>query len=138
MRSSFICFLYIHTNSFKKSVDWQLSPVNVIIRLSVWIHHFSFKHQKEREKERKRNGDSSKAQLLYVCCFGIEGFHVLHLLEKHGAGFCPHLRGFFENGRPLIPRLRFFFLSFFLLVEISSRTLITLFMPGSVHSGSAR
>ena len=37
--------------------------------------------------------------------------------------------------RPFIPRLRFFF--FFFEVEISSRTLIPLFRPGSVHSGSA-
>ena len=29
-----------------------------------------------------------------------------------------------------------FFLSFFFKVEISSHTLIPLFMPGSVHSGS--
>ena len=33
--------------------------------------------------------------------------------------------------------LRFFSLSFFLKVEISSHTLIPLFTPGSVHSGSA-
>ena len=35
----------------------------------------------------------------------------------------------------LIPLLRFFF--FFFEVEVSSRALITLFMPGSVQSGSA-
>ena len=35
---------------------------------------------------------------------------------------------------PFMPCLHFFF---FLEVEISSRTLIPLFMPGSVHSGSA-
>ena len=44
-----------------------------------------------------------------------------------------------ECSLPFIPWLRFFFffffLSFFLKVEISSRTLIPLLMPGSVHSG---
>ena len=40
-----------------------------------------------------------------------------------------------ENVRPFIPRLRFFF---FFKAEISQRALIPLFMPGSVHSGSAR
>ena len=35
------------------------------------------------------------------------------------------------------PACSFFFLSFFFNVKISSRTLITLFRPGSVHSGSA-
>ena len=48
----------------------------------------------------------------------------------------PRLRGFWENVRPFIPRLRFFF--FFFEVEISSRTLIPLFRPGSVHSDSAK
>ena len=47
----------------------------------------------------------------------------------------PRLQGFLENVRPFIPRLRFFF--FFCKVEISKRTLIPLFRPGSVHSGSA-
>ena len=37
--------------------------------------------------------------------------------------------------RPFIPRMRLLFL--FFIVEISSRPLIALFMPGSVHSGSA-
>ena len=36
-----------------------------------------------------------------------------------------------------IPRLRFFFSFFFFEEEISSRSLIPLFTPGSVHSGSA-
>ena len=49
----------------------------------------------------------------------------------------PRLRGFRENVRPFISRLRFFFF-FFFEVEISSRTLILLFMPESVHSSSAR
>ena len=43
----------------------------------------------------------------------------------------PRVRGFWENVRQFIPRLRFFF-----LVEIISRTLIPLFTPGSVDSGS--
>ena len=43
--------------------------------------------------------------------------------------------GFGVNVQPFIPRLRFFF--FFLKVEVSSRTLTPLFMPGSVHSDSA-
>ena len=47
----------------------------------------------------------------------------------------PRLRGFWQNVRPLIPCLRFYF--WFLEVEISSPALIPLFMPGSVHSGSA-
>ena len=46
----------------------------------------------------------------------------------------PRLRRFRENVRSFIPRLRFFFLE----VEISSRTLMSLLMPGSVHSGSVR
>ena len=46
------------------------------------------------------------------------------------------LRGFWENVRPFIPRLRFFFSPFFSEVEISSRALIPLYMP-QVHSGSA-
>ena len=47
----------------------------------------------------------------------------------------PCLRGFWENVWPFIPCLRFFVV--FFKVEISSRTLIPLFMSGSVHSGSA-
>ena len=46
-----------------------------------------------------------------------------------------HLWGFWENVGSFIPYLQFcFFFSF--KVEISSRTLILLFRPGSVHSGS--
>ena len=45
-----------------------------------------------------------------------------------------HLQGFGENVWPFIPCLPFFF---FFKVEISLRTLIPLFRPGSVHSGSA-
>ena len=48
----------------------------------------------------------------------------------------PHLWGFSESVWPVIPCLGFFSLFFFFEVEISSRTLIPLFMPGSVHSGS--
>ena len=44
----------------------------------------------------------------------------------------PHLRGFGENVWPFIPCLPFFF-----KVEISTRTLMPLIRPGSVHSGSA-
>ena len=44
----------------------------------------------------------------------------------------PHVRGFWENVWQFIPHLHFFFLK----VEISLRTLIPLFKPGSVHSGS--
>ena len=51
----------------------------------------------------------------------------------------PRLQGFWENVWRLIPRLRFFFFFFlsFFRVEINSRSLIPLFEPGSVHSGSA-
>ena len=51
----------------------------------------------------------------------------------------PRLRGFGENVRPFIPRRAFFLLLcfFFFWVEISSRTLVPLFMTGSVHCGSA-
>ena len=52
-----------------------------------------------------------------------------------GGGFFPRSRGFWENVRPFIPLLRFF--HFIFKVEISSCTLIPLFRPGSVHSGSA-
>ena len=48
----------------------------------------------------------------------------------------PHLRGFWDNVWLFIPHLRFLLL-FVFEVEISSHTLIPLFMPGSVHSGSA-
>ena len=44
----------------------------------------------------------------------------------------PRVRGFWENVRQFIPRLRFFF-----YVEIGLRTLIPLFRPGSVQSGPA-
>ena len=44
----------------------------------------------------------------------------------------PHLRGFWENIWPF-PACTFFF---FFKVEIILCTLIPLFMPGSVHSGS--
>ena len=44
--------------------------------------------------------------------------------------------GFWENIWPFIPCLHFFSFFFFFEVEISSCTLIPLFMPGSVHSGS--
>ena len=48
----------------------------------------------------------------------------------------PRVRGFWENVRLFIPRLRFFFLLlFFFLVEISLRKLSPLFRLGSVHSG---
>ena len=43
----------------------------------------------------------------------------------------PRVRGFWVNVQQFIPAL------FFFKVEISSRTLIPLFRPGSVHSGSA-
>ena len=43
--------------------------------------------------------------------------------------------GFRENVQPFIPHLPIFF--FFFLVANSLRTLIPLFRPGSVHSGSA-
>ena len=46
----------------------------------------------------------------------------------------PRLRGFGENVRQFIPRLRFTF--FFFQVEISLRKIIPLFRPWSVHSGS--
>ena len=47
----------------------------------------------------------------------------------------PCLRGLLENVGPFIPCLCFFF--FFFEVEINLRTLIPLFRPRSVHSGSA-
>ena len=46
------------------------------------------------------------------------------------------MQGFGENVWQFIPCLCSFF-SFFFLVEISSHTLIPLYRPGSVHSGSA-
>ena len=45
----------------------------------------------------------------------------------------PRVQESWENVRQFIPRQRFFFFK----VEISSGTLIPLFTPGSVHSGSA-
>ena len=49
----------------------------------------------------------------------------------------PRGRELGENVRPFIPRLRFFVVVVFVFeVEIRSRTLIPLFRPGSVHSGS--
>ena len=55
-------------------------------------------------------------------------------------GFFFSLGGFWENVRAFTLRLRFlsfFSFFFFFLVDISSRALIPLFMPESVHSGSA-
>ena len=49
----------------------------------------------------------------------------------------PRVQGFYENVRQFIPRQRFFFPFFFFKVEISSRKLIPLLRPRSVHSGSA-
>ena len=48
-------------------------------------------------------------------------------------GWVSSLQEFGKNGRPFISCLHFFF---FLKVEISLHTLISLFRPGSVHSGS--
>ena len=53
------------------------------------------------------------------------------LLQQSGF---PRVRGLLENVRQFIPRLRFFFS---LKVENGLRTLIPLFRPRSVHSGSA-
>ena len=52
------------------------------------------------------------------------------------------MRGFWENIRHFIPRIRFFLMFififiFFFKVEISSRTLIPLFRSESVNGGSA-
>ena len=50
------------------------------------------------------------------------------------------MRGFWKNVRLFIPPLRFFVVvvvAVVVEVEISSRTLIPLFMPEQVHSGSA-
>ena len=58
-------------------------------------------------------------------------------LMSGGWWLFPCVRGFLENVLSFISRLRFFFLLFFFKVEISSRTLIPLCMPGSVNSGSA-
>ena len=62
---------------------------------------------------------------------------VLHQCGGDGGsgGFFLACDDILENVRPFIPRLRLFF--FFYKVEISSRTLIPLFGPGSVHSVSA-
>ena len=55
-----------------------------------------------------------------------------------GGGIFFACEDFGENVRSFIPCLRFFFFFFsFFEVEISSHTLIPLFMQGSVHSGSA-
>ena len=50
----------------------------------------------------------------------------------------PCVQGFWENVWQFIPRLHGFCLGFFffLIVEISLHTVIPLFRPGSVHSGS--
>ena len=55
------------------------------------------------------------------------------IVETHKCWFFPCLQGFWDNVRPLLPCLRFFL--FLFKVEISSRTLIPLYTPGSVHSG---
>ena len=52
-------------------------------------------------------------------------------------GLFPRLKGFWENVRLFISRLRVVVFCFFFEVEISSRALIPLFMPASVNSGSA-
>ena len=58
-----------------------------------------------------------------------------------GGGFFLACEDFGENVPPFIPRLRSIvvvvvFVCLFFHMEISSRALIPLFMPGSVHSGS--
>ena len=58
----------------------------------------------------------------------------IYMLTARWSWLVPRLRGFWETVRTFIPRRRFSFL--FFEVEISSCTLIPLFMPGSVHSGS--
>ena len=60
-------------------------------------------------------------------CFGTS------VLSCNGGFFPPRLRGVWENVRSFLPRLRYFFFK----VDIRSRALTPLFMPGSVHSGSA-
>ena len=58
--------------------------------------------------------------------------------HTHGGVVFLACEDFCQDVRPFIPRLHFsfFFFSFF-KVEISLRTRIILFRPGSVHSGSA-
>ena len=60
-------------------------------------------------------------------------FHFLNL----GWWRFPRVRGFLEECSTIHSGLRFFFFFFFFKVEIISRTLIPLFRPGSVYSGSA-
>ena len=50
--------------------------------------------------------------------------------------FFPRVRGFGENVRRFISRLRFLFFFFFFEVEFRSGTLIPLFRSESVHGGS--
>ena len=62
------------------------------------------------------------------------GHPTCHKYGLRGGGGFFLLRGFGGKVRRFIPRLRFLFC---FEVEISSTTLIPLFTPGSVHSGSA-
>ena len=60
--------------------------------------------------------------------------------EQGGVGFflaCEEFWRMFDNLFPACAFKFFFFLMMFLNVKISSRTLVLLFRPGSVHSGSA-
>ena len=67
-------------------------------------------------------------------CYWQSGSPTL-IVTAHVVAFSLPERIWGEDVRPFIPCLRFFF--FFFKVEISSRTLIPLFRPGSVHSGYA-
>ena len=74
-----------------------------------------------------------------VCAEAIFALCRLLYMWSVGGWLLPRVRGFWENVRQFILRLRFFF--FFLFnffeVEISSRTLIPLFGQDQSTSGSA-
>ena len=105
---------------------------------------FFFFFHAESSRTKERSTDQSTAQdfpfsLGLSKNLGVPRFRVLIMCIWWWWLF-HRLRGFWENVRPLILRLRFSFLLlrlFFFKVEISSRKLISLFVPGSVHSGSA-
>ena len=78
----------------------------------------------------------SCSTVLYHTCIPLS-FKWLELEKKWMDGWLnPRFRGFVGNNQISFPACAFLFF-FFFEVEITSRTLIPLFRPGSVHSGSA-
>ena len=86
---------------------------------------------RQNHNNRKKKNDTSTAQYSVKIFF----FLIKSLWHCIMVVALSSFAGFWENVRPLIPCIHFIFI-FVFKVEISSCTLIPLFMQGSVHSGS--